>query len=303
MGNRQPKESMARLAFLSLNSLDAAAFAAQHSFYTKTVGMELYKDFQLSEDRQKRWYRFADRPLSVMVELNIKKETNPITATLEDSFWKIGLALHDVDLAVKKFNQAGISVGPASQFKDVGYLTSLQDPSNCSIELLQHTFENKPKTQPKTANLPLGQDTGVGQITLRVFDIDGADRFYRDVLGMKKLNTQNINLSATREFDLYFYGYTNESPPVDRLEAVENREWLYQRPYTTIELQHWTKPSDKQYEQKENFNGVGIFATNDAIVALEAKTGNKAKHSEDYNRSVLTIPGHDGVPFLIMESD
>jgi hypothetical protein len=33
--------------------------------------------------------------------------------------------------------------------------------------------------------------------------------------------------------------YLDETPPnPENLEAVENREWLWQRPYTTLEIQY-----------------------------------------------------------------
>ncbi len=41
-------------------------------------------------------------------------------------------------------------------------------------------------------------------------------------------------------FTLYFLAHTDEQPPNPDLEAVENRPWLWQRPYTMLELQHLT---------------------------------------------------------------
>lgn len=288
-----------------MNAPNEEIFESLTTFYTKKVGFELYKEFPLAEGGKKRWFRFADRPLSVMVEVNVGKPKKTEDESLGDAYWKIGLALHDVDLARQKFETSGVSVEPAGQFKDVGYLCHLRDPSNCSIELLQHTFENKEKTKaaPNTESRPLGQDVGVGQITLRVADIDVARRFYSETLGMKFVNLQNVYLGETREFNLYFYGYTEDEPPIKDLAAVGNREWLYQRPYTTIELQHWVKPEGKKYQRKQNFNGVGIFTTKEGIATLEKKTQLKAMHEAEYNRTVLRIPGHDDVEFIVMESD
>ena len=39
-------------------------------------------------------------------------------------------------------------------------------------------------------------------------------------------------------FTLYFLADQRESPPQPDLEAVENRPWLWRRPYTVLELQH-----------------------------------------------------------------
>ena len=38
-------------------------------------------------------------------------------------------------------------------------------------------------------------------------------------------------------FTLYFCAFTEESPPNADLRALENRPWVYQRPYTVLELQ------------------------------------------------------------------
>jgi hypothetical protein len=41
------------------------------------------------------------------------------------------------------------------------------------------------------------------------------------------------------KFDLYFLAATSDTPPSPNdLDAIENREWLWKRRYTTLELQH-----------------------------------------------------------------
>ena len=51
---------------------------------------------------------------------------------------------------------------------------------------------------------------------------------------MKLLSIQDI---APYGFCLYFLGFTDDIPPSDDLHDVSNREWLWQRPYTTLEIQ------------------------------------------------------------------
>jgi len=43
-------------------------------------------------------------------------------------------------------------------------------------------------------------------------------------------------------FCLYFYSWSNETPPKADLKSVANREWLWARSYTLIELQHLQLP-------------------------------------------------------------
>lgn len=75
----------------------------------------------------------------------------------------------------------------------------------------------------------------IGQITTRITEPTQSLDFYQKVLGMKLLSIQPVK---RYNFTLYFLAYTEETPPNADLEAVENREWLWQRPYTTLELQH-----------------------------------------------------------------
>ncbi len=47
---------------------------------------------------------------------------------------------------------------------------------------------------------------------------------------------------------MYFLAYTDEEPPHPDIESVDNREWLWQRPYTMLELQHiWGTESQTDF--------------------------------------------------------
>ena len=52
---------------------------------------------------------------------------------------------------------------------------------------------------------------------------------------MKLLSKQVV---AGRGFTLYFLSCDEETPPSDNVEDIPLREWLWQRPYALIELQH-----------------------------------------------------------------
>ena len=49
---------------------------------------------------------------------------------------------------------------------------------------------------------------------------------YCDVFGMKLL--ARIDVSDTHGFQLYFTAFTEDVPPHDDINAVGNREWLFQ---------------------------------------------------------------------------
>jgi catechol 2,3-dioxygenase-like lactoylglutathione lyase family enzyme len=143
----------------------------------------------------------------------------------------------------------GIEVGVPSQFLDIGYLAHTQDPLGFSIELLQTTFEtNAAKRQELCARDGggLGQQVGlvIGQITIRTACLEPTLCFYQ-ALGMKVLSVQPVSRYG---FELYFLAFTDEDPPnVENLQAVENREWCWQRPYTTLEIQHYPN-QDKSFQ-------------------------------------------------------
>ena len=43
----------------------------------------------------------------------------------EGVYWKIAVHMPDVNKGIDKLNGRGIKVGPASQFRDIGYLAHL----------------------------------------------------------------------------------------------------------------------------------------------------------------------------------
>lgn len=153
-----------------------------------------------------------------------------------DRYWKIGITLPDLDAAHAQLERKGVAVGTPRQFGDVGYLCHLADPEGFRIELLQRTFEGEPRTAQGDDSLPLGGGAALGQITLRTGNIGAELDHFERRLGMKLLSRQPI---AERDFDLYFLACTDEEPPDSDLTAVHNRPWLWQRPYTTLEFQHW----------------------------------------------------------------
>ena len=153
-----------------------------------------------------------------------------------DSFWKISVFADDVDQLRQSINRIGTDVSEPTQFLDIGYLCHLHEPGGNEIELLQRTFQ--PQRAPRSDD-GLSSIDSLGLITLRVSDIDLALRFFENGLGMRSLATMEVGQGGQWRFGLRFLAWTNDRPPVpNRLDALENREWLYQRPYTIVELQY-----------------------------------------------------------------
>ncbi len=225
-----------RLAAIRLRVANPDALA---SFYRDALGMSVRVDGEVRHVG----YPGQDADLVLM------PRGGGYTHDRGHRYWKIGITLPDVDLAAAHLRQLGIEVSPPRQFLDIGYMCHLSDPEGFVIELLQHDFEdNRPSGYaPKSAF----SDARIGQITLRTGDIAAEDRFCRNI-GMRLLSMQDV---ADYGFDLHFYAFTEETPPVSDLWAVENREWLWKRPYTTLEFQHM---ADARFAPVPDYQGIVI---------------------------------------------
>ena len=267
-------------------------------FYTKVLGMnhvlswdpeESIDSFEIPQHHPK-YPECLQKHNSINLKFVSKPYLGPYRASKEDLYWKIGLALNDVNAAVDTINKVLESseeikntnnpVQHGNQFFDIGYLTHLSDPCGFSIELLQTTFEQNNdlrtqlikdvikeedevidtlktqqssksnKKQPESnPSLLSSQPFIIGQITTRITNPENSLKFYTNTLKMKLLSIQEVK---QYKFTLYFFGYTSEDPPQkDDLRHVDNREWLWQRKYTTLELQ-WRWDSKSLNHGKED---------------------------------------------------
>ena len=209
--------------------------------YGRTYWVVLQSTGSESEKELIHWVGYQNASQSAVVEFRSSlkqsappKYYNPQPSS--DVYWKIGLSLTDADTARLKLIRRGVEVTSPRQFRDIGYMCHLSDPFGFSLELLQHDFQSNFSSERVQAslepNLALGQRALIGQITLRVSDINRSLQFYQSTLGMKLLFIQSI----PNMFNLYFLACTDEKPPSDDVNAVEIREWLWKRPYTTLEL-------------------------------------------------------------------
>ncbi|SLN61506.1 Glyoxalase-like domain protein [Falsiruegeria litorea R37] len=227
---------------MSLNALrlrvaDPKGLAA---FYRDTLGMQARAD----GDAWRVGY------VGVDADLVLVPSGGGYTHDRGQRYWKIGITLPNVDLAVDALRAAGVEVSDPRQFLDIGYMAHLSDPEGFVIELLQHDFEGNRPDGAGDAEAPFAQAC-IGQITLRTGDIQAEDQRCRD-LGMRLLSVQDVEPYG---FDLHFYAFTSDQPPNSDLWAVKNREWLWKRPYTTLEFQHI---ADASFAPVPDFLGIEI---------------------------------------------
>lgn len=162
-----------------------------------------------------------------------------------EGYWKIAISVPDVDVARKCLVASGVEVDTPRQIPDIAYLCHCNDPDGYCIELIQHDFLHNHTPKRENSVYALGTCPTFSLITYRVKDAEISLKFYSDVLGMRLLSRQVVE---SRGFTLYFLACTDEDPPHEDIEHVGNREWLWKRPYTMIELQHvW------ETENREDF--------------------------------------------------
>ncbi|MEP1206463.1 MAG: VOC family protein [Rhizobiaceae bacterium] len=194
---------------------------AQCEFYCSTLGMRRFGDSIVGYDN------------AVEAKLHFFQCSEPYQARPNDLYWKIALSVPNIELACQQLRQRNIEINPPFQFQDVGYLAHFTDPEGYTIELIDHWFEGQRPDLVLDAGL-LGGGAHFSLLTLRAADIEPVQSLCRE-LGMTPLAVEPVE---GRGFTLYFYGFTDETPPNSDLRAVENRPWLYQRPYTVLEIQH-----------------------------------------------------------------
>lgn len=152
--------------------------------------------------------------------------------TADGFFWKIGITVPNLDTVAMHLRRSGVSISQPRQFEDIGYMAHCMDPAGATVEVLQ---QGPKGSEPAIeAGHPVANGAILAHVTLRVRDLAAAQIWCADQ-GMHLISVQPLDAYG---FTLYFYAYTQEKAPDASLTAVANRSWLWQRPYTLLELQH-----------------------------------------------------------------
>lgn len=230
------------------------------TFYRQTLGMTDQRD-GLGYDAQQAYINFLQRA---------------VPADKSDGFyWKIGITVANLDSAANYLRCCDVSISAPRQFADIGYMAHCRDPAGATIELLQQ--------------YPMGSERDVGDghpvaggailahLTLRVRDIVSAQRWCADQ-GLRLLSVEALDSYG---FSLYFYGYQQEAPPQDAVAGANHRAWLWQRPYTLLELQHLHRARPRPTESKRLVALSARFSTD--APALGTRKASKSLPLADLN--------------------
>lgn len=105
---------------------------AQRQFYRDVLGLTEFKDGSVG-------YGGAEVRIHF---LQAEQRYNPQP---NDVYWKIAIAVPDIELAWRQLTDKGIVVGVPRQLRDVGYLAHFSDSEGFVIELIEHWLEgNRP---------------------------------------------------------------------------------------------------------------------------------------------------------------
>ncbi|MFT4562276.1 MAG: lactoylglutathione lyase [Gammaproteobacteria bacterium] len=237
-----------------------------------------------------------------------RKRTEPSSSAGKPGYWKIGITLHDVDLARANLVNAGVQVSRAGQFLDIGYLCHLHDPDGHAIELLQHDFAENFQALESSDGYRLGGHPTLAHVTLRVRDPQQSLQFYCAALGLHLISRQIVE---EHRFTLYFLATANERAPSVDIDSVANREWLWRRPYTVLELQHaWgTENAAAAYDvgTHTGFNRLtivdpDIHNTRSRLLDLYGKVSELAGDDADRHESAWTAVDPDGYRIRLVDA-
>jgi len=206
--------------------------AALGEFYGSVLGMqEAVIEGGTASAHNAPGFYFTTNPCQLIFRQNqslsayVERPNNP--------YWKIGITVQNLGIAVRHLQAAGVAVSEPQQFRDIGYLAHFKDPNGLIIELLQCGF--KGNEREISSGHAIGSQATIAHLSLRVVNLCVAHTYLTKTLGMRLISIQPVD---DLEFCLYFYTWSEEQTPVPRLNAVANREWLWSRSYTMIELQH-----------------------------------------------------------------
>lgn len=208
---------MPKIDWITLKCRDPEA---QRRFYCDVLGMKEQGDGTVGYGKEEAGLKF-------------EQAATAYCGSSEDLYWKIALSVPDLDLACRQLAEKGVRAGAPEQFGDIGYLAHFKDPEGFPVELIAHCFKGE-RSPKETEAGKLGGGPALNLLTLRCRET--ATMFEScDALGMKLLATMPVEAHG---FTLYFFAFTEEDPPSSDPLALQNRSWLYQRPYTVLEFQH-----------------------------------------------------------------
>ena len=261
--------------------------AATSDWYESLLELPVQRD---SDCVLVRFYSDQSAALRFLPASNPPKPAQPPGS--RSGFVWVGLAgFPDVVATAESLTGRGLTPKIQGQFEDVGFVAHMPDLNNITLELLQTKFEANFTPQPLPANV-LRADAVLGQAKFNVKCATANMHFYSDLLGMKLLSTQRVKYS----FTLYFLAFTDDELPNADTNSVDNREWLWQRQYTQVELQHFDGDPDIYLPEKESegLDSIVFEGAAQEVCSVKDRLTQAGVHVDDHDNGGFSTLDPDG---------
>lgn len=260
------------------------------SFYINVLGFKLLNE--ISEDDSIYYnlcFENTDFHLQLKYTSSLKKTAYQQEST--DSYWKYSLFVDDIQRVYKKLQKEKHLISEPIQFGDIGYLAHTTDPENHQIEFIQKTFKQNTVTTIANNNYPLLENPKLGLLTIRTKDPIKSVKLFENILDLKLFVRMYVNRG--NGFTLYFLGGKNLNVPNPNIDAIENREWMYQQSHLFIEIQHyWNSEYDTDFSLNPTLNN-GLqsvnFSGDIAVLKEKLKKENISFHQKENKITFETI--------------
>jgi lactoylglutathione lyase len=290
-------------------------------FYQDKLGMTLLAH-RVNGGRSHYYLAYADGHAEVYDDVTLTRWQGPCFLELvhdsalvvdvrkqpdaSEGYWKISIAVPDVDIARSRLVANNVAVDTPRQVADIAYLCHFSDPDGYCIELIQHDFQHNHHPESESSLYSLGTRPSFLLITYRVKEIERSLKFYRNLLGMRLLSKQVVE---SKGFTLYFLACTKEMPPSSDIESVDNREWLWKRPYPMVELQHiWGTEKTEEFSYRTSsesgFEGIsfGVLKLEETLRRISQESNADVTCSIDQvlQLKTATVLDPDGYPIRLI---
>lgn len=273
---------------MKLQSFTLQIFDPQKTiaFYTKVLGFSLIRE--LTQDGLIYYdLGFQNPDFYLRLQYNPLADKAIYQEKMTDNYWKYSLFVDDIQEAYQNVLADNFSIGAPFQFGDIGNLAHTADTEQHKIEYIQKTFEQNGRLATK-------EQTALGLITIRTKDPVKILKFYEEILDMKLFVRMYVNRG--NGFTLYFLGAKDLEAPNPDIDAIENREWMYQQSHLFIEIQHfWGSEQDHNFnlEPTEETGLQSINFSGDLAMLKERLSSQNISYQEEKNGiSFKTLDDH-----------
>ncbi len=259
------------------------------SFYIQVLGFKLLNEYL---ENGSTYYELGFENTFFYLQLKYTPALNKIAykERATDNYWKYSIFVNDIQRVYKKLKEQEVTIGKPFQFGEIGYLSHTVDFENHQIEFIQKTF----KQNTPNSNKSLLEKPELGLITIRTKDPIKSIKFFETILDLKLFVRMYVDRGEG--FTLYFLGNKNLQAPNPDIDAIENREWMYQQNHLFIEIQHyWNSEYDIDFSLKPTeCNGLkSINFSGNLNVIKERLMKNKISFHQEKDKIIFeTIDKH-----------